>query len=145
MTYDDGSSALLILGFCYFLLQQSGEGLDSDKVNTDDSSKFWNRASLENWKKDEVIESIRDRFVTGDWSKAGHRGQLSEANSDDDDNDDAVFGEFEDLETGEKHENHPTADNGGMHKDDDALLVEERRLKKLALRAKFDAQYPSRK
>ncbi|KAM7500049.1 hypothetical protein LguiA_024463 [Lonicera macranthoides] len=119
--------------------KQSGEGLDSDKVNTDDSSKFWNRASLENWKKDEVIESIRDRFVTGDWSMAGRRGQLSEVNSDDDDDD--VFGEFEDLETGENHENHPTTENGGVRKDDDALLAEERRLKKLALRAKFDAQF----
>lgn len=88
-----------------------------------------------------MIESIRDRFVTGDWSKAARRGQVSEADEEDED---AVFGEFEDLETGQKYESHQgagTKRTEQSNKEDD-LATEERKLKKLALRAKFDAEYP---
>ncbi|KAJ4723621.1 ribosome biogenesis protein BMS1-like [Melia azedarach] len=76
------------------------EGLDSGNVDTDDCSKFKNYEDLKSWKQEEVYESIRDRFVTGDWSKAARRNQASGANSEDD-SDDAVYGDFEDLETAE--------------------------------------------
>lgn len=119
------------------------EGFDGDNVNIEDCSKFTNHITVIDWKKEENFESIRDRFVTGDWSKAGRRGKVSEANNNDDDEEDAGFGVFEDLENGEKYESRLMGDNG----DDDVIskdgnsLNEERRLKKLALRAKFDAQY----
>ena len=89
-----------------------------------------------------MIVNIRDRFVTGDWSKAARRGQVSEAIDDDEDGD--VFGEFEDLETGQKYENSQGADitERDISKKNEDLANEERRLKKLALRAKFDAEYP---
>ncbi|GAY53291.1 hypothetical protein CUMW_148170 [Citrus unshiu] len=118
------------------------EGMDSGNVNTDDCSKFKSYEDLKYWKGEEVYESIRDRFVTGDWSKAARRNQVSKANFEDDDRDDAVYGDFEDLETGEKHEGH-RVDNSGSdaNEHEDESAVEERRLKKLALRAKFDAQY----
>ena len=117
--------------------------MDSGNVNTDDCSKFKSYEDLKYWKEEEVYESIRDRFVTGDWSKAARRNQVSKANSEDDDRDDAVYGDFEDLETGEKHEGH-RVDNSGSdaNEHEDESAVEERRLKKLAHRAKFDAQYP---
>ncbi|KAI3823400.1 hypothetical protein L1987_04835 [Smallanthus sonchifolius] len=119
--------------------KKSSKGLEGDEVNADDSSKFTNYASMNDWKNGEIIESIRDRFVTGDWSKAAQRGKAAEMDNDDDDDDDGpVFGEFEDLETGEKHEGDKTVDT---NKDTDSV-IEERRIKKLALRAKFDAQYP---
>ncbi|CAK9156230.1 unnamed protein product [Ilex paraguariensis] len=113
-----------------------GEGLGGDNVNIEDCSKFTNRASLNNWRKEEFSESICDRFVTGDWSKAARRGQVSEADSVDDD-DDEVFGDFQDMETGEKFESHQTSDNGDdhvIHKDND-VTIEERRLEKLALQS----------
>lgn len=120
------------------LLQKLGKGLEGVEVNIDDSSKFTNYASMKDWKNAEIIESIRDRFVTGDWTKAAQRGKAAEMENDNDDDDGPVFGEFEDLETGEKHEGDKTSDT---NKDIDTV-AEERRLKKLALRAKFDAQYP---
>lgn len=67
------------------------------------------------------------------------RNELSEGTVGEDDE---VYGEFEDLETGEKYEGDHADDVGNSNKDD-ALAAEERKLKKLALRAKFDAQYPS--
>ncbi|KAH9783364.1 Bms1-type G domain-containing protein [Citrus sinensis] len=105
------------------------EGMDSGNVNTDDCSKFKSYEDLKYWKEEEVYESIRDRFVTGDWSKAARRNQVSKANSEDDDRDDAVYGDFEDLETGEKHEGH-RVDNSGSdaneHEDESAEDMDEK-------------------
>ncbi|GMN36245.1 hypothetical protein TIFTF001_005854 [Ficus carica] len=108
-----------------------GDGFVGDDLNIGDVSKFTNRASLKDWKEDEHIERIRDRFVTGDWSKAAQRNQTSEANTDDNDD---VYGNFEDLETGEKHDGNRTDDaSKGVNHKEDELTIEERRLKKLAL------------
>ncbi|BFG19607.1 hypothetical protein CerSpe_058810 [Prunus speciosa] len=114
-------------------------GIEGGNWNVEDCSKFTNYSNLKDWKEEKLREGIRDRFVTGDWSKASQRNQAAEAKVEDDD---AVYGDFEDLETGEKHDgNHSDdASNDSNHKEDD-LAKEERRLKKLALRAKFDAQF----
>ncbi|XP_076953784.1 uncharacterized protein LOC143627967 [Bidens hawaiensis] len=114
--------------------KKSSTGLDGDEVNVDDSSKFTNYAGIKDWKDKDTIKSIRDRFVTGDWSKADERAKASEVNNEDDDG--PVFGDFEDLETGEKHDGDKTGDANDIDSD-----AKERVLKKLALRAKFDAQF----
>ncbi|KAL5732273.1 Glycoside hydrolase 2 [Ranunculus cassubicifolius] len=106
-------------------------------VNGEDCSKYTNHIKLKNWKNDELIESLRDRFVTGDWSKASRRGQ-----AEDDEEDDSVYGEFEDMETGEKFDSEMDGDDVEKQKgEDEDPAAAERRRKKLALRAKFDAQY----
>ncbi|KAK4598333.1 hypothetical protein RGQ29_015700 [Quercus rubra] len=116
------------------------EGFDDGNVNSEDCSKFIINETLKNWKDEELIQSIRDRFVTGDWEKAKSRNKYPEANAEDDD--DAVYGDFEDLEAGEKNERHRTDDTGNVAVQmEDDPAAEERRLKKLALRAKFDAQF----
>lgn len=125
---------LCALFFIYF--QNLGGGLDAGHVNSEDCSKFVNYGNLKNWKEKEVCEDIRDRFTTGDWSKAALRNKNSVAG--DEGEDDELYGDFEDLETGEKHNDHENMESG-TNEDVEAA---ERRLKKLALRAKFDAQYP---
>ncbi|PIA42098.1 hypothetical protein AQUCO_02100155v1 [Aquilegia coerulea] len=115
------------------------EGTEVYHVNIEDSSKFINHIKLKNWKDEELIESIRDRFVTGDWSKASRRGQTSDGNSEDDD---AVCGDFEDLETGVKYEN-PQTENLGSEatpKEEDPAAL-ERRMKKLALHEKKGTKF----
>ncbi|KAF9590798.1 hypothetical protein IFM89_038390 [Coptis chinensis] len=116
------------------------EGTDSQNFDGEDCSKFTNHVTLKNWNDEELIASVRDRFVTGDWAKAARRGQTLDDN-DEDDNE--VYGDFEDVETGQKYESHQEDDVGTdeIHDEDDPA-EEERRLKKIALRAKFDAQYP---
>lgn len=123
-------------------LQKLREGLDNDDINSEDCSKFRSYENIKNWKEEEIYENIRDRFVTGDWSKAARRNQGTDSNFEDDEDND-VHGDFEDLETGENHESHPKDDSrNGTIQNEDESAIEERRLKKLALRAKFDAQYP---
>lgn len=115
------------------------EGFDVENVDADECSKFTNYSDLKNWKDEEIYESIRDRFVTGDWSKAAQRNKLPTANDEDDE--DSVYGDFEDLETGEKHGNHQKEESGNVSMQKEDELEEQRKLKKLALRARFDAQF----
>lgn len=114
------------------------EKFDDNDINAEDCSKF--KTKLREWSNENLISSIRDRFVTGDWSKAAQRGKLAN-NGEDDEN---IYGDFEDLETGKTYGGGPAdyADANANNDEDDDLEQEERRLKKLALRAKFDAQYP---
>lgn len=110
-------------------------------MDRDDCSKFLSIVSQKDWGNEDLIASIRDRFVTGDWKKASLRNQPSKStNGEDENDDDNVFGEFEDLETGEKHEgDHPCAGDSNERVD---LEAEERRRIKLAKHARFVAQYP---
>ncbi|PIN24705.1 GTP-binding protein AARP2 involved in 40S ribosome biogenesis [Handroanthus impetiginosus] len=122
--------------------KKSKEGINDNDVDVEDCSKFSSNASQKDWRDEDLIARIRDRFVTGDWSRASLRNKLTEGTvgDNDDGDDDAVFGEFEDLETGQKYESHHAVDIDDSREDDD-LAAEERRLKKLALRAKFDFKY----
>ncbi|XP_057840346.1 uncharacterized protein LOC131050177 isoform X2 [Cryptomeria japonica] len=127
-----------------FKLKQNSEKkkhdmhLNVEDPNADDCTKSQvDDSQLSDWLNQDVIESIRDRFVTGDWSKAARRGEEMGGSDEDDD---SAFGDFEDLETGEKY----GGDDANDNLEDSKKLKsaeEQRRLKKLALRAKFDSQY----
>ncbi|KAK7341555.1 hypothetical protein VNO80_24489 [Phaseolus coccineus] len=105
--------------------QNMRDGLDDDGVvNTEDCSKCTQFVD-QKWD-----EEIRNRFVSGNLAKAALRNALQSANTEGENDD--VFGDFEDLETGEKHENYRTDDAATTLKGDD-LEAEERRLKKRAL------------
>ncbi|XP_062007636.1 ribosome biogenesis protein bms1-like [Rosa rugosa] len=105
------------------------EKTESIRKNEEDCSKYY--SNFNDWKRKECEESIRNRFVTGDWLKAAQRNETTEDNEDED----VVYGDFEDLETGEKHTRNTSKEND--------LTKEERRLKKLVLHVKFNGQYPA--
>ncbi|XP_022792558.1 ribosome biogenesis protein BMS1 homolog [Stylophora pistillata] len=56
---------------------------------------------LRDWSQPEVLQSIRDYFVTGKWKDSEDAEMLLQ--DDDTISDDDLFGDFEDLETGEVH------------------------------------------
>lgn len=60
-------------------------------------------AVLRGWEEEGALEQLRDRFVTGSWAAAEARAAAVPGNeADEDDDEDAdVFGDFEDIETGE--------------------------------------------
>ncbi|CAM9799827.1 unnamed protein product [Heterosigma akashiwo] len=71
--------------------------------------------SFDDWEEegdDCPIERLRDKFVTGNWAAGGSEdeggeeegGDGSDGDADNPLNDDEVYGDFEDLETGEKFE-----------------------------------------
>ncbi|CAI9755670.1 unnamed protein product [Fraxinus pennsylvanica] len=51
------------------------EGIDDGSVDVEDCSKFIHYASEKDWRSEDLIESIRDLFVTGGWSKAALRDE----------------------------------------------------------------------
>ncbi|KAM0867216.1 hypothetical protein ACQ4PT_042141 [Festuca glaucescens] len=71
-----------------------------DDIDAEDYSKFF-KSELRDWSNGDLVESIRDRFVTGDWSKASLRGREIDENGE---GDAEIDGDFEDLETGELKE-----------------------------------------
>ncbi|KAJ4764305.1 P-loop containing nucleoside triphosphate hydrolases superfamily protein [Rhynchospora pubera] len=123
---------------------QANKGIDDkssfDDINAEDCSKFV-KLELKDWHARDLIESIRDRFVTGDWSKAAKRGQDANDNGEEGD-DEGAYDYIEDLETGEVYNGGVGADSHEEDKTGAGAEAEERRRKKLALRAKFDAEYP---
>ncbi|KAK4379067.1 hypothetical protein RND71_000929 [Anisodus tanguticus] len=81
------------------------------------------------WRSQESIESIRIRFVSKGWSKAASGGGSRDVDRNDDvgEDDEDLFGDFEDLETGQKYESHEIGDAGtdNMIRKDDESAVEE--------------------
>ncbi|KAH9659554.1 ribosome biogenesis protein bms1 [Citrus sinensis] len=68
--------------------------------------------------------------------KGNKKNQVSKGKSEDDDSDDAVYGDYEDLETCEKHEGQCEDNSGSVGiANEDESAVEEWRLKKLTLQS----------
>ncbi|EQC29581.1 hypothetical protein SDRG_12590 [Saprolegnia diclina VS20] len=78
---------------------------DGDDINSLDSSKYV-PAELQAWDMPDLLESLRNKFVTGSWKKP-----TAGDDNDVDMGDDDVDGSFEDLETGEVHRGKDDDDN----------------------------------
>lgn len=144
--------------------------LHSDKENRNSvESCFFEEYGAENrdWGIDENKNLIKDCFVTGKWRESEDAQELLRLDEMSDD-DSEVYGDFEDLETGEKHkgkqtvaddddddkmgaENDKTADAGDQSRKRKMTRVEESNLtktelmaKKMKLKAQFDAAYDNK-
>ncbi|XP_049767714.1 ribosome biogenesis protein BMS1 homolog [Schistocerca cancellata] len=100
---------------------------------------------LHDWSLSEVQELIRDCFVTGKWKQSEDAEELLKL--DDVLSDDEMFGDFEDLETGEKHgssdvgEHDKKSDQTTSHEQEDETSREKLLEKKRKLKEKFDNEY----
>lgn len=118
---------------------------EKDSMNLLESSLFssWN-SPIKDWLDPENKILIENCFVTGKWNASEDASELLKLDDAEDLSDDnsEVFGDFEDLETGEKH----SAKKGEKRKRDDnekdteadkeALTEKKRKLKE-----KFDSEY----
>ncbi|XP_016107645.1 ribosome biogenesis protein BMS1 homolog [Sinocyclocheilus grahami] len=131
----------------------------SKKVRADamDCSRFQPDSSHD-WDQEEMLASIRDCFVTGKWEEDKDAATLLKEN-------DELYGDFEDLQTGEVHKaktgNKDKAEEGNddeikgdggddddeeeeapqVKLDDDEVQKNKRLEKKRRLKERFDAQY----
>ncbi|XP_063163770.1 ribosome biogenesis protein BMS1 homolog [Candoia aspera] len=119
------------------------------KIDALDCSKFPVEAP-QDWDLDEVMDGIRDCFVTGNWEADKDAGKLLKE-------DEEIYGDFEDLETGTVYKGRSTAqedeaaseeeeeeeDNEG--KNNKVAEEEEEQRKRIAKKRKlkemFDAEY----
>ncbi|XP_062989231.1 ribosome biogenesis protein BMS1 homolog [Elgaria multicarinata webbii] len=99
----------------------------------------------QDWDLDEVMDSIRDCFVTGNWEADKDAAKLLK-------DDEEIYGDFEDLETGTVHKGKPAEqdDEAASEEDDEGKNVKageeaeekKKRLdKKRKLKEMFDAEY----
>jgi len=119
----------------------------SQLLGEDDHSRTMNRGAIafdvSAWLEegdDCLIESIRDKFVTGNWETP---------DGNDIDGDDEVYGDFEDLETGEKFGPNGEIDSDDDQSDTDGMTNEQIRelnsQKKAASKTNFDEEYDDEK
>uniref|UniRef100_A0A1B6KVB2 Bms1-type G domain-containing protein n=1 Tax=Graphocephala atropunctata TaxID=36148 RepID=A0A1B6KVB2_9HEMI len=122
---------------------------EKDTLNSVDTSKFL-VSQVRDWSQEQAREMIKDCFVTGKWKSSEDASELlrlddvSDANTDED-----AFGDFEDLETGQKHSGKTKKKNDDDEKyeedkgktDDKPLTKAELVEKKKKLKAKFNAEY----
>ena len=92
------------------------------------------------WSDARIAPTVKSLFITGNWGDQDAKALLEE--------DEAMYGDFEDLETGEKHGLEATARNRkseGAQKEEEEEereAAEEKRLKKKKqLKAAFDVEY----
>ncbi|XP_009996422.1 PREDICTED: ribosome biogenesis protein BMS1 homolog [Chaetura pelagica] len=116
------------------------------KANALDCSKFLIEKP-QDWDLEEVMSSIRDCFVTGKWEDDKDAAKLLEE-------DEELYGDFEDLETGVVHKGKPAAEgdeSGSEEGEEDGKMSKpepeeeekkkERMDKKRKLKEMFDAEY----
>lgn len=97
-------------------------------------------ANLTRWDSSGAAEQLRDRFVTGDWDAARKRAEAIPGDSSSSDDE---FGEFEDIETGEKFGAGDDVTEAAKKAIRGAAKEEgsERQSEKAAKKAAFDSEY----
>ncbi|KAM9716381.1 ribosome biogenesis protein BMS1 homolog [Menidia menidia] len=117
------------------------------QANALDCSRF-PPDSPHSWELEEVMDSIRDCFVTGKWEEDQDAATLLKQ-------DEELYGDFEDLETGEVHKSHAGAQEGAENDDsdeeeeeevevkldDDEVQKKKRLEKKRKLKERFNTEY----
>ncbi|XP_058043858.1 ribosome biogenesis protein BMS1 homolog [Ahaetulla prasina] len=116
------------------------------KIDALDCSKFPTEAP-QDWDSDEVMDSIRDCFVTGKWEADKDAERLLKE-------DEEIYGDFEDLETGTMYKgksadpgdevaNEEEEDNEGKNPKEAAEEEEQKKriAKKRKLKEMFNAEY----
>lgn len=110
--------------------EQNKRQEEKDLCNQEDSSLYPDPKQQRNWRLAEIQELIRDCFVTGKWRESEDAEELLGLDDLDEE------GDFEDLETGEKHI------TGDKQKDENTEETRKRLVeKKRKLKEQFDAEY----
>ncbi|XP_066990971.2 ribosome biogenesis protein BMS1 homolog [Anabrus simplex] len=112
---------------------------DRDLRDSEDCSRF-SVTILRDWEQPEVRELIRDCFVTGKWKESEDAAELLRLDDGDDD-DENLFGDFEDLETGQKHSSKIEEKKEESSEQPEPISREKLAEKKRKLKERFDKDY----
>ncbi|OZJ01985.1 hypothetical protein BZG36_04890 [Bifiguratus adelaidae] len=112
-----------------FLTFKAKEKVDQGVEDVDSCRVKVSKADLGQWESEEILESIRNRFITGSYDN--DTGEATPENNDEDEE-----GDFEDLETGEVVKASEAETKSPVEVEREALVK-----KKEALKNKFNAEY----
>jgi len=126
-----------------FTVVKGRGGVNKQEVNSLDCT-VWGVEHSQDWGRDEVRDRIKDCFVTGQWAKGQDAEELIKL-----DEEDEVYGDFEDLETGEvvsgekeeEEEELPRMVDLKGERDAELAKRKERMERKLKLKKSFDTEY----
>lgn len=126
--------------------QQKNLTLEKEKMNSIESSLFmpWNEDARD-WLNPNNKILIQNCFVTGKWKDTEDANELLKLDNAETFSDDGseIFGDFEDLETGEKHEENTDKTKKRSRDESEIDGVDREALaeKKRKLKEKFDSEY----
>ena len=131
------------------LFKVSSHKTDVRKQDLDSvDCSLWTVDHIQEWEREEIRARIKDCFVTGQWAKGRDAEELLKL-----DNEEEVYGDFEDLETGEvvkgeddeegedEEDDKPRMVNLGGEREAELAKRKERMERKLKLKKMFDAEY----
>jgi len=127
-----------------FTVVKTRGGVAKQEVNSLDCT-VWGVEHSQDWGREEVKNRIKDCFVTGQWAKGQDAEELIKL-----DDEDEVYGDFEDLETGEivsgekeeeEEEELPKMVDLKGERDAELAKRKERMERKLKLKKSFDTDY----
>lgn len=120
---------------------------EKERLDLEECSCFYslNKPQLRDWSSENNKQYLMNCFVTGKRSADEDATELLKLDDASDGDEEEMFGDFEDLETGEKHaakektEEESKEETGSKRKGD--MTKAEILNKKLKLKAKFDSEY----
>ncbi|XP_051156365.1 ribosome biogenesis protein BMS1 homolog isoform X2 [Leptopilina boulardi] len=134
----DDSEEGVVGGIFHLVKKQQQQKLEEREVKNQEDRSFFSTESTLDWLVMENKALLVNRFVTGKWKESEDAEELLKLN---DLNDQDLYGDFEDLETGEKFEA-KTADTAPKEVDDEEKEKMNKLLeKKLKLKKQFEAEY----
>ncbi|XP_018352331.1 PREDICTED: ribosome biogenesis protein BMS1 homolog [Trachymyrmex septentrionalis] len=117
-------------GIFHVIQEQQRQKIQQRELQNQEESVFFSMESPRDWLKEENKALLINRFVTGKWKESEDAEELLKLDDED------LYGDFEDLETGEKHkEEHPEELPDEM--EEKKKLLE----KKKKLKEQFNAEY----
>ncbi|CAL1681454.1 unnamed protein product [Lasius platythorax] len=113
--------------------EQQKQKIQERELQNQEESVFFSMESPRDWLKEENKALIINRFVTGKWKESEDAEELLKLDNED------LYGDFEDLETGEKHkaEDATPKELSAEEAEEKKKLMEKKR----RLKEQFDTEY----
>lgn len=137
---EDGSDNEAIGGIFKVVQEQQKQKLQERELQNLDENIFFSKEPSRDWLEEENKVLLVNCFVTGKWKESEDAEELLKL---DDMNEDELYGDFEDLETGETHKADSSQESQKTEQSQTNDIDEKKKLleKKRKLKEQFDAEY----
>ncbi|XP_015438415.1 PREDICTED: ribosome biogenesis protein BMS1 homolog [Dufourea novaeangliae] len=120
-------------GIFHMVQEQEKHKIQERELQNQEESVFFPGAP-QDWLKEDNKLLVTNRFVTGKWKESEDAEELLKL---DDMNDEDMYGDFEDLETGEKHQSEAPKESTTDEMEEKRKLID----RKKKLKEQFDMEY----
>lgn len=131
---DEENDSESVGGIFKVVQEKQREKLQERELQNLDECVFFSKEPSRDWSDEDNKALLLNCFVTGKWKESEDAEELLKL---DDMNEDEMYGDFEDLETGEKHNADDSQQSENNEIDEKKKLLE----KKKKLKEQFDAEY----